>query len=130
MTVKKLTLTDLIKEKEKYQVKKDVKEELFISRLDASITICKPERSLCLESFQMANDNEQSYKADAFIVYNIVVEPNLKDEKLHKEFGCVEPIDIVEKIFEIGEITQIAKAGLELAGYSDGVGKVKDLKNS
>ncbi|MEL3956924.1 hypothetical protein NST17_06900 [Caldifermentibacillus hisashii] len=127
--LKKLTLTDLIKEKEKYKVKADVTEDLYLSRLDASITIRKPERSLCMESFEMVNDQNQAEKADAFMVYNIVVEPNLKDAKLQQEFGCVEPIDIVEKIFEIGEITQIAKAGLELAGYSAGVDKVKDLKN-
>lgn len=127
--LKKLTLTDLIKEKEKYKVKADVTEDLYLSRLDASITIRKPERSLCMESFEMVNDQNQAEKADAFMVYHIVVEPNLKDAKLQQEFGCVEPIDIVEKIFEIGEITQIAKAGLELAGYSAGVDKVKDLKN-
>jgi hypothetical protein len=127
--VKKLTVTDLIKEKEKYKIKEDVKEELYLSRLDASITIQKPERSLCMESFEMVNDSNQAGKADAFMVYNIVVEPNLKDPQLQKEFGCVEPIDIVEKVFEMGEISQIAKAGLELAGYSDGVSKVKDIKN-
>lgn len=127
--IKKLTLTDLIKEKEKYKIKDDVKEELYISRLDASVTIQKPDRSLCMESLEMANDSNQSDKADVYLVYNIVVEPNLKDEKLHKEYGCVEPIDIVEKIFEIGEINQIAKAGLELAGYSNSVDKVKDIKN-
>ena len=129
MTIKKLTLTDLMKNKEQYQVKNDVTEELYIPRLDASITIRKPERSLCIEGFQMANDKEQGGKADPFIVYNVVVEPNLKDSKLQKEFGCVEPTDIVEKIFESGEIAQIAKAGLDLAGYGNGIDKVKNLKN-
>ena len=129
MTVKKLTLTDLMKNKEQYQVKDDVTEELYIPRLDASITIRKPERSLCIEGFQMVNDKDQSGKADPFMVYNVVIEPNLKDSKLQKEFGCVEPTDIVEKIFEAGEIAQIAKAGLDLAGYSKGIDKVKNLKN-
>lgn len=127
--MKKLTLTDLMKNKEQFQVKDDVIEELYIERLDASITIRKPERSLCLEGFQMANDKHQSDKADTYIVYNIVTEPNLKDTQLQKEFGCVEPTDIVEKLFEAGEITQIAQAGLELAGYKKGIDKVKNLKN-
>jgi hypothetical protein len=129
MSVKKLTLTDLMKNKEQYQVKKDTTEELFIERLGASITIRKPERSLCLEAFQMANDENQADKADPFMVYNIVVEPNLKDVNLQKEFGCVEPTDIVEKIFESGEISKIAQVGMELAGYNDNIKKVKDLKN-
>lgn len=127
--VTKLTLTDLIKNKEKYQVKEDVKEELFIERLGASITIQKPDRSLCLESIQMANDPNQAEKADVFMVYNIVVEPNLKDTTLHKEFGCTEPFDIVEKIFEVGEIPTIAGHGMLLAGYQNEMKMVKDLKN-
>ena len=77
----------------------------------------------------MVNDKNQSGKADPFMVYNVVIEPNLKDSKLQKEFGCVEPTDIVEKIFEAGEMVQISKAGLELAGYHKGINKVKDLKN-
>ena len=126
---KKLTLTDLMKNKEQYQVKEDVTEELYIARLGASITIRKPERSLCIEAIQMANDEEQNEKADPYMIYNIMVEPNLKDQQLQKEFGCVEPTDIVEKIFEAGEMVQISKAGLELAGYHKGIDKVKDLKN-
>jgi hypothetical protein len=129
MSVKKLTVTDLLKEKEKYQVKSNVTDELFIERFDASITIRKLERSLCVESFQMAQDPNQSEKADPFIVYNAVTEPNLKDTKLHKEFGCVEPTDIVEKIFEPGEIFSIARAALEMAGYKKSVERVADLKN-
>ncbi|WP_078410288.1 phage tail assembly chaperone [Priestia abyssalis] len=127
--IKKLTLTDLMKDKEKYEVRADVTEELYIHRLDASIIIRKPERSLCLEAFQMANDESQDGKADPFMVYNTVIEPDLKDIKLQKEFGCVEPVDIVEKIFEAGEIASIAQAGLELAGYKKGINRVKDLKN-
>lgn len=126
MTKKKLTLTDLLKDKEKYHVKDDVTEDLFIPRIDAIITIRKPERSLCIESFQMGRDDEDG---DVFLVYNTVVEPNLKDSDLQKEFGCVEPSDIVEKVFEAGEIVKIAQAALDLAGYTDSVSKVADLKN-
>jgi hypothetical protein len=120
--IKKLTLTDLLKEKEKYQVQENTTEDLFIHRLDASITIRKPDRSLCMDAFQMANDPNQGDKADPYMVYNIVVEPNLKDPQLQKEFGCIEPTDIVEKIFEPGEISK-------MAGYKKGIDKVKDLKN-
>nr|WP_285842874.1 hypothetical protein [Metabacillus litoralis] len=77
----------------------------------------------------MVNDDAQAAKADPFMVYNIVVEPNLKDPNLQKEFGCVEPDDIVEKLFESGEISNIAQIGMELAGYKSGVKKVNDLKN-
>lgn len=127
--IKKLTVTDLLKDKEKYQVKDNVTDELLIGRLGASITICKPERSLCLEAFQMGQDPKQTDKADEYLVYNIVIEPNLKDAQLQKAFGCVEPMDIVHKIFEPGEISSIAQSGLDLAGYAQRLSRVKDLKN-
>lgn len=127
--IKKLTLTDLIKEKEKYQVKKDVTEDIYIQRLDASITIRKPERSLCLDTISMSRDKDQADQADVYMAYNIVVEPDLKDTELQKAYGCVEPTDIVEKIFDPGEIASISQAGLELSGYISSAKRVKDLKN-
>lgn len=127
---KRLTVIDLLKNKEKYQVKKDVTQDVYVERLGADILVRKPEKSLIAEAMQMSQDENQSEKADAFMVYNIVVEPNLKDAELQKEFGCKEPMDIVEEIFETGEITQIVELGFELAGYKKGaVTIVKDLKN-
>lgn len=127
--ITKLTVTDLMKNKERYQVKENVTEEVFIDRLGASVTIRKPEKSLCIEAMQMAQDPNLISKSDAFVVYSVIVEPNLKDKELQKEFGCVEPTDIVDKIFEPGEVTSIAKLALELAGYTKALKKVKDLKN-
>lgn len=130
MTKKVLTLTDLLKDKEKYAVKQEVLEEIYVERLKANIIVRKPERALCLEVLNMVRDEKQSDKADAYMVYNIVVEPNLKDAELHKAFGVKDPLEIVEKIFEPGEIAQISEIGLELAGYKKGtVSVIKDLKN-
>ncbi|KYG92352.1 hypothetical protein A0U40_05255 [[Bacillus] sp. KCTC 13219] len=126
---KKLTLTDLIKEKEKYQVKSGTTASLFIDRLGASITISKANRSLCLECVEMANDPAREDQADIHMVYNTVIEPDLRDAELHKAYGCVEPSDIVEKIFEPGEIALISAEGMALAGYGDGVRRVEDIKN-
>jgi hypothetical protein len=126
---KKLTLTDLMKDKEKYQVKDDVTEEVYIPRLDANVTIRKPERSLCIETIQMTHDDNLVDQADPYLVYNIMIEPNLKDKELQKAYGCVEPTDIVGKIFETGEVPSIAQVGLELAGYDKKIKRVKDIKN-
>jgi len=127
--IKKLTVSDLISKKEKLLSKDDVTEELYIPSLDSSITIRKPSRALCLDTIEKAQDNRTKDMADIYMVYNCVVEPNLKDKKLHKEFSCTEPTDIVEKIFEVGEIGAISGKCLEMAGYSDQVKAVKDLKN-
>lgn len=127
---KRLTVVDLLKEKEKYQVKQDVTEEVYVERLDADVVIRKPEKSLVSEVFGMVKDEKQSDDADIYMVYNTVIEPNLKDAELQKAFDCKEPMAIVEKLFEPGEISQLSQVALELAGYKKGtVSLVKDLKN-
>lgn len=120
---KKLTLTELIQQKEKYQVKTDAKAELYLDQLDATITISKPERSLVIDALEMKEEG------DPYLVYNVVVEPNLKDAELQKAYGCVEPTDIVYKIFDEGTIAGIAKASLKLAGWESDVKAVENLKN-
>lgn len=128
--VKKLTILDLLKEKEKYEVKKGVTKDVRIERFDANIVVQVPDRELCVESQQMARDEDTATQANVHMVYNVVVEPNLKDAELQKTFECVEPTDIVEKIFSPGEIALISDLALELAGYKNSaVSLVKDLKN-
>lgn len=118
---KKLSLTDLIENKDKYQVKTGVEKDLYLEQLGATVTILQPERSMVLDSFES--------ESDEYLVYNIVIEPNLKDPGLQKKYECMEPMDIVTKIFDPGTVTGIAKAGLKLAGYDSKVKMVEDLKN-
>ena len=103
------------------KVKTGLKEDLYIEQLDATITILQPDRSTVMDSIES--------ESDELMVYNIVVEPNLKDTNLHNAYGCAEPIEIVTKIFNPGSVAGIAKAGLKLAGYESKVSAVKDLKN-
>lgn len=126
---KKLSVTELIKDKEKFLPKENVTQELLIERLGATVTIRKPERSLVLETLELGKDENFEGNADDFMVYNIITEPNLKDPELQKAYGCVEPTDIVSKIFEIGEVSDIAKAGMKLAGFMSNATAVEDLKN-
>lgn len=127
---KKLTIQELMAQKETLKKKKHRTETLYIESLDAEIVIQEPSRALALEAIEMASDDTRSDKADAHVVYNCVIEPNLKDASLQKEFGCVEPTDIVDMIFRPGEIAAISGHALQLSGYGKGVTKVdKELKN-
>lgn len=125
----KLTLTDLLEKKEQIQPKQNVTQEILVDRLGATVTIRRAERSLVLDTMDIAKNDEGEDKSDEYFVYNIMTEPNLKDKELQKAYGCVEPTDIVSKIFEFGEISSIAAAGMKLSGYSKGITLVKDLKN-
>ena len=121
----KITLQELIRRKEQMlESKKQPKTAtLFIKSLGGTITIESPTAALARDAQEMDN-------GDAYMVYSCVVEPCLKSKELQTEFCCVDPMEIVEKIFEVGEIPQIAVECLKLAGYVDGVKVVNDIKNS
>jgi len=120
----KITLTELMARKEQMLEGKKTKktQELYVNSLDGTITVETPDKVLVSEAVGMDNGDEH-------LVYQCVKEPNLKDANLQKEFGCVEPMEIVNKIFDPGEVPQIAQQIMKLAGYSDSVKVVEDLKN-
>jgi len=130
MSSKKLTVADLIAQKDQLKNKKQRTQPLFVESLDSEIVIREPDPAVAIEAVEMAQDPEKSSLADAYVVYHTVVEPNLKDGELQKAYGCAEPTDIVKYIFRPGEITAISGHALQLAGYGSGVRKInQDLKN-
>lgn len=118
---KKLTLSELIANKEKYSIKEGATEDLFLDQLGATITIMQPERKMVLDAIESESDD--------YLVYSMVVEPDLRDKELQKEYKCAEPTDIVHKIFDPGTIRGIAQRGLKLAGFESNVTVVENLKN-
>ena len=120
----KITLQELIRRKEQMlESKKTPKTAtLYVKSLDGTITIESPTSSIAKEAQDMEN-------GDAYMVYSCVTEPCLKSKELRDAFGCIEPMEIVEKVFEPGEVPQIAMECLKLAGYIDGVKAVDEVKN-
>ncbi|MER2039718.1 MAG: hypothetical protein ABS944_16345 [Solibacillus sp.] len=127
---KTLKLADLIKDKMKYQRGLEIQtEELEIERLEATVIIEIPDDALCLDALNQ-KDDESGSKSDDYLVYTIMHEPNLKDKELQKEYGCVEPTDIVSTIFTRGEIADIASYALDKAGFKRGTVKaIEKVKN-
>lgn len=127
----KITLKSLLDKKEQILNSKKTrkKAELYVKSLDGTITVTAPDRAIITDSAEMG-DND-GIMGDIYVVYQCVTEPALKSKELQDAFECVEPMEIVEKIFLPGEISAIAKELLELAGYDeDGVRNVTDdIKN-
>lgn len=120
----KVTLQELIRRKEQMLEAKRIPKtaNLYIKSLGGTITIESPTAALAKDAQEMDN-------GDAYMVYSCVTEPCLKSRELQEAFGCIDPMEIVDKIFEPGEIPQIAIECLKLAGYIDGVKVVDDIKN-
>lgn len=120
---KKITIKELIAKKDELKNKKDETKELYIKSLDANITIRKPDKALCMDAMDMGLKG-----GDEFMVYHSVIDPKLKDKDLQSAYECVSPMEIVEKVFEIGEISLIAKECISLAGFTDSVKVIDEIK--
>lgn len=115
-----LTIQDLIDKKAELDGKKKRKYEIETSL--GTMIFKPPTATILSESADMSGND-----GDAYLIYNTVLEPNLSDSKLQKEYGCIEPFDIVGKIFSPGEVRQIANALVEIAGYGKNKLAVKVL---
>ncbi|HIW32453.1 MAG TPA: hypothetical protein IAA29_06680, partial [Candidatus Paenibacillus intestinavium] len=81
--------------KQKKQLKK---QKLHIKSIDDVITILEPDKALVFEIAKMvANDNADD--ANAKIVYECVVQPNLKELLIDRSV-FPEPLEAVKKMFE------------------------------
>lgn len=120
----KLTLKDLIAKKEQILEAKKTPQraELYIESLDGCITVLEPSKALIRDAQEMDD-------ADEYLLYNSVIEPNLKSGELREAYGAATGVELVDMFFKPGEVTQIARECLRLAGVGDTVEVVGDLKN-
>lgn len=120
----KITLDTLLarKEQAKEDKNKRNRRELYIPSLGGTITIKPPTRATISE----AKDTDDDTLADRYLVYECVVEPDLKDKRLQDAYGCAEPDEIVDRVFELGEIGKIAMECMDMAGFNNSVEAVKN----
>ena len=119
-----LSLKDILKRKDYFKNKKNETKELYVKGLDGNIVINKIDRDLYLEALDMERG-----EGDLHIVYNSIVEPNIQDPQLHKEFGVEVPYSILDELFEPGEIANISNEILAFSGYLNSVEAIDELKN-
>lgn len=109
-----VSINELIAKREEIKSRKCQK--LTINTSIGEVVARKPSNSLMAEALGLDGNN------DEYVVYNCLVEPNLKDKDLQKAYECAEPMDIVGKLFEFGEIKAISDVLIK----SVGVGKKLD----
>lgn len=121
-----LKLDDLIakkmqSEKDKYKVS-----TYYSESLEGSIELHKVDDDIVFDTIDMIGNNEstrQMVKAYDFLIYNAV--PILRKPELLTAYECVEPTEIVSKLFNLTERIEIGTAILELCGFSQ---KQDDVK--
>ena len=126
MEYRRLKLEDLINKAGEKKGDKYV--EIYIKRLDATIKAKEPDNTLILESIDILK--EDAHESDLHLVYNSIIEPNIKDSTLHDTYNVSRPVEILDEIFTLGEISNISKTLLKNSGYEDNSVKlVEDIKN-
>lgn len=122
----KLTLADIVKKKEQILDSKKKIGNIYVPSLGGYIVVEKPDRELLAD----AQDFDNGMESNVHLVYNCIVEPDLKDKKTQEEFGTHTPKELVQVLMNDGEIGEIAKQLMTLAGYGEtGVKLVEDIKN-
>lgn len=116
-----ISVKELLEQKEKIEGNKNTLYDIETSI--GTITVKQPTASFVADIIDLAD-------SDKLMILDNVVEPNLKDKDLQKAYNCIEPTDIVEKLFKAGEVNNIALAIMRCAGYKSVETKVhKELKN-
>ncbi len=121
-----VTIAELIGKKDEIRNKKNALYELETSIGD--IVAKLPTSSTVADAWAMSNTME----GNKFLLFNCIIDPNLKDKQLQEAYDCLEPTDIVPAIFQVGEISRIASVLMERAGFGGDINyKIhKEVKNS
>lgn len=109
-----VSIKELIEQKEAIASRK--KQTFDLDTSIGIITVKQPTRAFVAEAMGLEEGH------DDYLILHSVIEPNLKSEGLQEAFGCSVPTDIVEKLFQSGEIGMIASKIMQCAGYR------KDIK--
>lgn len=124
-----LTIEELIKRKSEITSEKESKTStLTINDLGGDIKIQEVDYGFFNECIQITDNDKCNIK----LIYNGVIEPNLKEQTLQDAYGCTEPYDIVQSIFKNSFVRErIAREIIALGGFNGlgGVIKVEDVKN-
>lgn len=106
-----VTVADLIARRE--EIKNKRKDRYDIETSIGTIIVKQPTLRM-IDDILKGQDNRQN---DIELIFETVIEPNLKDKDLQQAYGCTIPSDIVPMLFKPGEVSALARAIMRLAGF-------------
>lgn len=118
-----VSIQELIEKRDEIKARKQAKVTMQTS---IGEIICKKPSSTLLTEAMNLDDG-----GDIYLLYNSIIEPNVKDKSLQEAFNCGEPTDIIKALFEVSEVPAISGALLKSTGFGKDVhAKVYDeVKN-
>ena len=110
-----VSIEELIAKKDEIKAKKAAKYALETSIGDIIVRL--PTSGIIADAWNF----NSSMDGNKYVILECTVEPNLKNAELQKAYGVGDPMDIVPALFQPGEITRIASAILDKAGYKENI---------
>lgn len=124
-----ITAKDLISKKKIIEENKLEKITMEVKRLGGDFEFRIPDTYDITDSSSYS-DGHGGQGGEAFLIQACCLSPSFKDKALLDAYEASEPVDVVNAIFFPGEIQEIAKRLLKVAGYDDDVvGSVEKVKN-
>lgn len=126
-----ISAKDLIKKKQLIEDKKDKQIEIEVP--ETGTFLFRIPNMLDYEDAEAYGKNRKQggVEENKFLIHSCCIEPNLKDSELLEAYGVKNPVDIVSKIFMVGEISSIATTLVGKAGFDKEAYKVVEkAKNS
>lgn len=127
----KITIQDLISNKNKIEDRAKGKTTFFVEELNGEMAF----KHLSYKEYLDMVDEDYDDK-DSLLIYEMCVEPNLKNDDLIKKLGCTSvPYEVVRKILSPTTINEIALKIMEISGLSkkEGIPAIKiigeEIKN-
>lgn len=124
-----ISAKDLINKRQLIEDKKEAQVEIEVPDVGAFLF-----RLPTINDYQDAKAKAKNRKDEGmenkYLIYACCLEPALNNKELQDAYECKEPIEIVDKLFMIGEITSIAQILVDKAGFNnDYKTVVKKAKN-
>ena len=126
-----ISAKDLIKKKKIIEDKKDKQVEIEVP--ETGTFLFRIPNMLDYEDSEAYGKNrkQKGYESNKYLIHACCLEPNLKEPELLEAYEVKNPIDIVDKIFMVGEVSTIATTLVQKAGFDkDSYKVVEKAKNS
>ncbi|ASJ54407.1 hypothetical protein BP422_13080 [Brevibacillus formosus] len=138
MEKKVVSIQDLIAKAKGREEKELKKAEVYIKSIDGLVIIQEPDKAkvdeyLTMIAYGNKNKPEDMKTENEKLVYEFIVEPDLRDEALRKalKVSAKHPYQVVNKIFDTFEVALLADELVKLAGVEStkSVELVDEVKN-
>lgn len=131
-----ITVKDLIARNK--QEREHVTKTVYIPSLDGEITIqsasdddLRRYDDFLAYEYARSQDQDEMKTQLKRLVYNNVIDPNLKADDLSRALKVKDKLDVVDEIFQASEVLQLVSIILKISGRENAqsVRLVEDLKN-